>query len=117
MSPSLAPSAAPEDTYAPTTEDVSSIDDVIRFYAIGDVPYTERETRELKTQIDELEDDAEFLIHVGDIRTARNKSQCTIQEYYEVADILNKSHAPVFIILGGKSSSWDIRQREKHLHP
>ena len=93
------------------------LDDVTRFYAIGDVPYTERETKELKTQIDELEDDAEFLIHVGDIRTARNKSQCTIQEYYEVADILNKSHAPVFIILGGKSISWDIRQREKHLHP
>jgi hypothetical protein len=88
------------------------LDDVTRFYAIGDVPYTQREATELITQIDELEDDAEFLIHVGDIRTARNKTQCTIQEYYEVADILNKSHAPVFIILGGKSSCRDRRQRK-----
>jgi hypothetical protein len=92
-----------------------SLDSVTRFYAIGDVPYTQRETTELITQIEELEDDAEFLIHVGDIRNARNKTECTIQQYYEVADILNKSHAPVFIVLGGESNGGDRRNNESRV--
>ena len=115
LSPSLLPSPAPEDTDAPTGEDIPSLDSVTRFYAIGDVPYTQRETTELITQIEELEDDAEFLIHVGDIRNARNKTECTIQQYYEVADILNKSHAPVFIVLGGESNGGDRRNNESRV--
>jgi len=74
-----------------------------RFYAIGDVPYSPREAEELQVQIDQLEDDAEFVIHVGDIREGKDsKRPCTMEEFHAVADILNKSHAPVFIIFGGK---------------
>lgn len=85
----------------PTDYPLADLD--TRFYAIGDVPYSIFEAAELKTQIFELEKDAEFVIHVGDIRTAKTKNNCTIEEYRAVADILNKSHAPVFIVLGGKT--------------
>jgi hypothetical protein len=48
-----------------------------------------------------LPDDAEFLIHVGDIRSARDGSVCTADEYTAVANILLQSHAPVFLVMGG----------------
>lgn len=101
-------------TPAPFSKDNEPPDDSqeigTRFYAIGDVPYTNRESNELKVQIEELQKDAEFLIHVGDIRSARDGSACVIEEYHAVADILNKSHAPVFIVLGGKQSICGTRQ-------
>ncbi len=89
---------------APTGHDSEKLHDPAsgtRFYAIGDVPYTSKEARELKVQIDNLPQDAEFVIHVGDIRSAKNGKKCEIQEYHEVAAILNQSHAPVFLVLGG----------------
>ena len=75
-----------------------------RFYAIGDVPYTRAEAKDLKVQIANIPQDAEFVIHVGDIRTAKAGNLCTLHEYHNVAAILNQSHAPVFIILGGAFS-------------
>lgn len=71
-----------------------------RFYAIGDVPYTKAEETELKIQIENIPEDAEFVIHVGDIRSARAGNPCTLEEYQHVAAILNQSHAPIFIVLG-----------------
>jgi hypothetical protein len=111
--PSPFPSASPSQdelkgriaTLTPTkknddTDEISGLG--TRFYAIGDVPYSDAEARQLLVQIENLPLDAEFLIHVGDIRSARDGRSCTIDEYYDVAAILNQSHAPVFLVLGGK---------------
>ena len=80
-----------------------------RFYAIGDVPYTRAEANELNVQIANVPQDAEFVIHVGDIRTAKAGNLCTLHEYHHVAGILNQSHAPVFIVLGGEFSIFICR--------
>ena len=80
----------------------SCIESSSRFYVIGDVPYSTSESIELEQQILSLPSDAEFLIHVGDIRSARDGRKCEIDEYHEVAEILKLSNVPVFIVLGGK---------------
>jgi hypothetical protein len=106
--PSWAPTMDEVDgraSIAPTLENANPASDVgTRFYAIGDVPYSDQQATELRQQIDELQDDAEFLIHVGDIRSAKDGRPCILEEYLEVAGILNQSSAPVFIVLGGKSN-------------
>lgn len=92
-------------TAAPTGEIVVGVQDSsneARFYAIGDVPYTTGEATVLEEQINKLPSDAEFLIHVGDIRSARDGRPCAIEEYHNVASILNQSHTPVFMVMGGK---------------
>eukprot|EP00980_Cylindrotheca_fusiformis_P003205 scaffold725_cov133-Cylindrotheca_fusiformis.AAC.13 len=101
-SPSSAPSASPSllpTTVAPTedppnspsvnpTESPTKETVQTRFYAIGDVPYKESEKGELEEHILTLPDDAEFLIHVGDIRHGDEENKCTLEEYKEVRDIL-----------------------------
>jgi hypothetical protein len=74
---------------------------LIHFYAIADVPYNETETAELPGQIAAIPEDAEFLIHLGDIRSAKEGFLCTQAEYQAVASMLTASKVPVFIILGG----------------
>eukprot|EP00980_Cylindrotheca_fusiformis_P007622 scaffold1599_cov115-Cylindrotheca_fusiformis.AAC.7 len=93
--PSNSPSINPTDS--PTKATMQT-----RFYAIGDVPYKESEKGELEEHILALPDDAEFLIHVGDIRHGDDEIKCTLKEYKEVRDILLQSPVPVFIIPGGR---------------
>ena len=106
--PSPSPSLAGLAGRLPTLTPIKSVNytgvfsgDGTRFYAIGDVPYSDAEARTLQVQISNLPTDAEFLIHVGDIRSARDGRTCEIDEYYKVAGILNQSHAPVFLVVGG----------------
>lgn len=89
-------------TQEPTKEDHADLELLTRFYAIGDVPYSTVEAEELLVQMQNIPLDAEFVIHVGDIRIARDGRACDIEEFYEVARILNQSHVPVFLVLGGK---------------
>lgn len=44
--------------------------------------------------------DAEFVVHLGDIRNAAGKPPCLQAEYQTVSDILRHSWAPVFVELG-----------------
>lgn len=97
--------ALPLPTSVPTADTIVGVQDQsneARFYAIGDVPYSTQEAVALVKQIEQLPQDAEFLIHVGDIRSARDGRSCEIEEYYNVASILNQSHVPVFMVMGGK---------------
>jgi hypothetical protein len=64
------------------------------------VPYTTDQSATLKQQMDELPSDAEFVVHVGDIRSARGSPTCRQPEYTNVANLLRRSHAPVFIVRG-----------------
>tara|TARA_R110002072_G_scaffold302615_1_gene486794 strand:+ start:53461 stop:54315 length:855 start_codon:yes stop_codon:yes gene_type:complete len=77
-------------------DDVANIR--VTFYAMGDVPYAPDEDVLLSKQISDLPGDAEFAIHVGDIK--RGLPLCTESVYRKVARILSKSAAPVFIIPG-----------------
>ncbi|MBI1310861.1 hypothetical protein GC176_06095 [bacterium] len=70
----------------------------VTFYAMGDVPYAPEEDRLLPEQIAAIAADAEFVIHVGDIK--RGAPPCDEAVYRKVAGMLRKSVAPVFIIPG-----------------
>lgn len=70
----------------------------VTFYAMGDVPYAPDEDELLRRQISELPDDADFVVHLGDIK--RGLPLCSESVYRKVARILRGSAAPVFIIPG-----------------
>jgi len=67
---------------------------------IGDIPYNIEEEATLKKHIKEIPDDLEFLVHVGDIRNGANRTDCTLEQFQDVASILSKSPIPVFIVPG-----------------
>ena len=71
---------------------------LVTFYAMGDVPYAPAEDVLLPQQISDLPGDAEFVIHLGDIK--RGLPLCNEAVYQKVAGMLSKSAAPVFIIPG-----------------
>jgi Calcineurin-like phosphoesterase len=74
---------------------------ITTFYAIGDVPYTSTEATQLDFQMThDIPSDAEFLIHVGDIRMAKPGKVCQLSKFQAVAAMLKKSPVPVFIIKG-----------------
>lgn len=51
-------------------------------------------------QMTDLPSDAEFVIHLGDLRLARDNPPCVRSEYNDAAMRLRASHAPVFVIVG-----------------
>jgi hypothetical protein len=93
--PSDSPTSSPSTTTSPT-----DTVQVTTFYAIGDVPYAERELVKLRAQMANITDDAEFVIHIGDMRFAKPGLKCVEKDYTTVADALRLSRAPVFIIMG-----------------
>jgi len=93
LSAFLIPSAVSADEQAPQTGKP-----LVTFYAMGDVPYKPEEDKLLPQQIDDLPDDAEFVIHVGDIKGGG--PPCVEAVYQKVSGMLRQSTAPVFIIPG-----------------
>ena len=77
------------------------------FYAMGDVPYVEAEDKLLPRQIAALPADAQFLVHLGDIKDGTTPCEETI--YQKVAGMLSKSKAPTFIIPG--DNEWNDCQK------
>jgi len=71
---------------------------LVTFYAMGDVPYAPEEDALLPQQIAELPNDAEFVIHVGDIKSGT--TPCDEAVYSKVFGMLSQATAPVFIIPG-----------------
>jgi len=90
--PSLVPSFGP--TGWPTITPVTT------FYAVGDAPYSVNQAIELTDQMANIPEDAEFVIHIGDIRSADDGFVCKRSEYEEVASTLSLSRAPVFLVVG-----------------
>ncbi|KAL3935432.1 MAG: hypothetical protein SGBAC_009049 [Bacillariaceae sp.] len=92
---SESPSQSP--TSSPTFENATTI-----FYAIGDVPYSSQEKVELEARIWNLPSDGDFLIHLGDFRSAQDPTiRCSFKDYMDIRRILLQSKIPVFIIPGG----------------
>ena len=104
--PSQAPTANP--TLRPTTASPTSSpsmsptieEETTTFYAIGDVPYTPKQARDIAVQMDELPEDAEFVIHVGDLQAKQKNEICTRDGYFAASELFRRSHAPVFVVLG-----------------
>eukprot|EP00980_Cylindrotheca_fusiformis_P007617 scaffold1599_cov115-Cylindrotheca_fusiformis.AAC.2 len=92
---SLSPTVSVQPSSRPSDAPLNAI-----FYVIGDIPYTPEEKESLIQHVDTLPDDAEFLVHVGDIRTAEDRANCTFAEFDMVANILKSSPVPVFIVPG-----------------
>ncbi|MFK7776973.1 MAG: hypothetical protein QM501_02465 [Gimesia sp.] len=76
----------------------SEIKTLVTFYVMGDVPYVPKEDTLLPQQIADLPKDAEFVVHVGDIKGG--KAACDEGVYNKVFGMLSQSKAPVFIIPG-----------------
>ncbi len=79
----------------PTAEDAKK---QVTFYVMGDVPYVPAEDVLLPRQIAELPQDAEFVVHVGDIKGGA--PPCEEAVYAKVSGMLSKATPPVFIIPG-----------------
>ena len=71
---------------------------LVRFCAMGDVPYAPVENQLLPRQVAELPAAGEFVIHVGDIKSG--STPCDEAVYNKVYGMLSQSRAPVFIIPG-----------------
>lgn len=71
---------------------------LVRFSAMGDVPYSASEDRLLAQQITALPAVNEFVVHLGDIKSG--VTPCDEKVYVKVQQMLSKSKAPVFIIPG-----------------
>jgi hypothetical protein len=71
---------------------------LVRFCAMGDVPYADVEDKLLPRQISELPRNAEFVIHVGDIKSGA--TPCDEAVYNKVFGMLSQSVPPVFIVPG-----------------
>ena len=80
------------------TPPVTEAKKLVTFYAMGDVPYQPAEDVLLPRQIAELPGDAEFVVHVGDIKGGQ--APCDEAVYNKVFGMLSQSKAPVFIIPG-----------------
>lgn len=72
------------------------------FYATGDAPYTRIQALKLGVQMAAVPADAEFVVHIGDLRRASPRISCEQPQYQAAAAILRLSHAaaPVFVIIG-----------------
>lgn len=88
-----------DETAAPTTPNETERLETT-FLVIGDIPYNIQEEATLKKHIANIPDDMEFLIHVGDIRNGSTRTDCTLEEFQNVANMLLKSLIPVFIVPG-----------------
>ena len=70
----------------------------LHFYALGDVPYLDRDWESLPSQIDALSSYADFAMHVGDLK--KRSTRCRERDYTSFAAIMQKSLVPVFNTIG-----------------
>jgi hypothetical protein len=63
----------------------NSFEEPIVFYVLGDIPYNAEEAALLDSHMLNIPDDADFVVHVGDIRSARQKDDCTAEEFNNVS--------------------------------
>ena len=93
-----ATAAAQEEAVPPEGQTTPEPKTLVTFYAMGDVPYAPEEDTLLPQQIADLPKDAEFVIHVGDIKGG--KAPCDEVVYAKVSGMLSRTAAPLFIIPG-----------------
>lgn len=72
----------------------------VTFCALGDIPYTLEQAAVLRDQMLSVPDECPFVVHVGDLRSASEQDECTLEGFQNVAEILKLSPVPVFVLLG-----------------
>ena len=97
---------APE-TDAPETEAPEAAAEFeptsVTFYVVGDAPYDNSQAVLLKKYMSEIPSDAQFVVHVGDMRWPgwNQNKVCSSEEYGRITDImLQCQHAPIFMLVG-----------------
>jgi hypothetical protein len=71
------------------------------FYALADLPYSPSQAVKLLAQMESIPDDAEFVIHLGDLRMSDHATlPCLQSEYDDAAMRLRASSKPVFVLVG-----------------
>ena len=88
---------APDTTTTSTTPDLTTT-----FCVVADAPYRHSEYLKLLDQVQNMDNDCEFVAHLGDIRSARNYDTCVKETYTNASFIMKKSQKPVLMMLGGK---------------
>jgi hypothetical protein len=87
-------------TIIPATTPPPQPDTITTFYVMADAPYTDNERQNLMPKhIEELDDDVEFLVHLGDLQWAK-VDKCREGAYDEASTIMKKSRIPTFILPG-----------------
>lgn len=91
--------ALPPPAQKPSLSGFNKSDTAI-FYVVADSPYSTADASRLLYQMQHIPVDADFVVHLGDIRDAAGHPICRLIQYRSVSDILRNSWAPVFITLG-----------------
>lgn len=78
---------------------------ITTFCVVADAPYDETMRLRLLKQVKTIDEDCEFVVHLGDIRSAANFDTCELEPYTNARLIMSRSAKPVFITLGGKKGS------------
>jgi len=75
----------------------------ISFLAMGDSPYEDKEYFLIEKELENLPENAKFIIHLGDIKP--KERDCGEDNYKDFRDLLKRSPIPVFIIPGDNGYS------------
>ncbi|MEM7234809.1 MAG: hypothetical protein AAF517_21700, partial [Planctomycetota bacterium] len=94
---------------------------LVTFAAFGDVPYSAAEEVVLRKQIETLPIDAEFVLHVGDIKTST--TPCEDGLYSRIAEMMARSKRQIFIVVGDNewndcpdpNAAWELWKKH-YLH-
>jgi hypothetical protein len=70
----------------------------LHFYALGDVPYLDRDWEALPQQMQSLSPKADFVMHVGDLK--RRSTTCWERHYTNFRNVMLHSLVPVFNTIG-----------------
>lgn len=68
------------------------------FWAIADVPYTAAERTTLEARLKVLGSEADFLVHLGDIKSGASKCNQTVID--QIDELMRLSPVPVFMVIG-----------------
>mmetsp|Transcript_3038 Transcript_3038/g.6299 ORF Transcript_3038/g.6299 Transcript_3038/m.6299 type:complete len:812 (+) Transcript_3038:138-2573(+) len=94
------PTLSPDVTITEELVEEIPEDTITTFYVMADAPYSDEERYHLMPRhIDQLGDDGEFLVHLGDLQYAV-VDRCREGAYYEAKEILKKSRMPTFVLPG-----------------
>eukprot|EP00986_Skeletonema_menzelii_P020501 scaffold31369_cov166-Skeletonema_menzelii.AAC.2 len=73
----------------------------VNFYVLSDEPYDMTDLRQLTKDLENLPEDAEFVIHLGNANGS-DQSQCQEYGFERAAAVLKECPVPMFVITGDK---------------
>ncbi len=71
----------------------------VKFWVIGDTPYSSSAAADLSTYINDVPPDVQFIVHLGDIRPGSH-TNTDPADWVAASNLLQQSSVPVFIIPG-----------------